>query len=616
MKINLPATLLSIFGLILVQTVCSAQIDTSLAPFYHGVASGDPGSARVFLWTRVTPPAGTVSDIQVTWRVATDTGFVNIVKTGTVKARSSADYTVKATVTGLQANKWYYYQFTALGKNSLTGRTRTLPTTGVDSIRFAVLSCSNYQSGYYNVYKSLADRNDIDVIIHLGDYLYEYGVGGFGYDATLGRDHDPANECLTLSDYRKRHAQTKLDEDSRRMLQQYPLIAVWDDHEVANDAWIGGAENHDPATEGSWANRLADARKAYFEWMPVSKPDPNGDPNRLYRQFKFGNLIRLDMLDTRLQGRTEQLPTSSPSFNDTARTILGIDQRNWLFNDLNVSSSKWNIIGQQVMVSPLTVFGGVLNVDQWDGYPAERARLYANLDINKAKNLVVLTGDIHSAWANDLPLSGYGVFNRSKSAGVEFVCPSVTSPNPLSNISPSLVQLFNNHVRYVDLAYNGYTIIDVNKNRLQGDFYAVSSIKSKTFSTIHKQSWFVNDKEKFVRQTGNPSTRLPNRIAIPAPTTPQPVSPRLASELAINSLDIYPVPANDRIYIQQIEELSPESVVEITDLNGKSVVSKISISGILSSGFSGINVSNLNPGLYIIRIINQEGIYTGKIIKL
>lgn len=592
-----------------------AQTDTSLIPFYHGVASGDPASNRVMLWTRVTPPNNSGSDIQVTWRLATDTGLTNIVKSGSIKAKSVKDYTVLVTVNGLQPNQWYYYQFTALSRNSLTGRTRTLPTTGVDSIRLAVVSCTNYQSGYFNVYRSIADRNDIDAIVHLGDFIYEYGKFGFGYDSTVNRVHDPKLETITLADYRRRHAQYRLDEDTRKMLQQYPLIAVWDDHEVANDAWKGGADNHDPATEGDWNTRLAAAKQAYFEWMPVKKPDPTGDPGRIYRQFKFGNLIRLDMLDTRLQGRTEQLAASSPSFNDTARTMMGLDQRQWLTDDLKSSTAKWNILGQQVMVAPMVAFGAVLNIDQWDGYPAERNRLFSAFAQNNTKNMVVLTGDIHSAWANDLPLSGYSSSNRSASAGVEFVCPSVTSPNPLSNLTPALIKLFNTHVRYVDLSYYGYTVIDINKNRLQGDWYGVSTIKAKSFVTQYKQSWYVNAGEKYLRQAASASVRSANRIVLPAPSKPQPVVPRLEYIPAESRLDLYPVPSSGWVYIDQLEEYLPEDMIQVTDMNGRMVLPVITVGQAIQLSASGIDVSALSPGVYIVTVSGGDGIRSGRLIR-
>ncbi len=592
-----------------------AQTDTSLIPFYHGVASGDPTSNRVMLWTRVTPPNNSGSDIQVTWRLATDTGLTNIVKSGSIKAKSVKDYTVLVTVNGLQPNQWYYYQFTALSRNSITGRTRTLPTTGVDSIRLAVVSCTNFQSGYFNVYRSIADRNDIDVIVHLGDFIYEYGKFGFGYDSTVNRVHDPKLETITLSDYRRRHAQYRLDEDTRKMLQQYPLIAVWDDHEVANDAWKGGADNHDPATEGDWNTRLAAAKQAYFEWMPVKKPDPTGDPGRIYRQFKFGNLIRLDMLDTRLQGRTEQLAASSPSFNDTARTMMGLDQRQWLTDDLKSSTAKWNILGQQVMVAPMVAFGAVLNIDQWDGYPAERNRLFSAFAQNNTKNMVVLTGDIHSAWANDLPLSGYSSSNRSASAGVEFVCPSVTSPNPLSSLTPALIKLFNTHVRYVDLSYYGYTVIDINKNRLQGDWYGVSTIKAKSFVTQYKQSWYVNTGEKYLRQAAAASVRSANRIVLPAPSQPQPVVPRLEYVPVESRLDLYPVPSSCWVYIDQLEEYLPEDMIQVTDMNGRMVLPAITVGQAIQLSASGIDVSALSPGVYIVTVSGGDGIRSSRLIR-
>lgn len=592
-----------------------AQVDTSLVPFYHGVASGDPGTNRIMLWTRVTPSGSSTADIPVTWKIATDTGLTAVVKSGSIKAKSLNDFTVLVTVTGLQPNKWYYYQFTALNRHSLTGRTRTLPSTGVDSIRLAVVSCTNYQSGYFNVYRSIADRNDIDAIVHLGDFIYEYGKFGFGYDSTVNRVHDPKLEAITLPDYRRRHAQYRLDEDTRKMLQQYPLIAVWDDHEVANDAWIGGADNHDPSTEGDWNTRLASAKQAYFEWMPVKKPDPTGDPGRLYRQFKFGNLIRLDMLDTRLQGRTEQLQTSDPLFNDTSRTMMGIGQRNWLINDLNTSTSKWNILGQQVMVAPMVAFGAVLNIDQWDGYPAERSRLYNSFTANNTKNMVVLTGDIHSAWANDLPLSGYSSANRTASAGVEFVCPSVTSPNPLSNLTPALIKLFNNHVRYVDLAYYGYTIIDVNKTRLQGDYYSVSTIKSKSFTTSWKQSWYVNSGEHFLRQAAAAAVRLPNRIVLQAPATPQPFSPRLESPVTATTLEIYPVPSTDPISIT-LPVTSGMGALTILDVNGRVVMEKLMSETMLSDDTYLLDISSLQAGLYFLNLKTGNGILQGKLIKM
>lgn len=610
---SLRGGLLLLFKLLAVAAM--AQTDTSLAPFYHGVASGDPGTNRITLWTRVTPPAGSTKAIPVTWKLSTDTGLTNVVKSGSVTARYGSDFTAAVTVYGLQPNTWYYYQFTAQSRNSLTGRTRTLPSTGVDSIRLAVVSCTNYQSGYFNVYRSIADRNDVDVVVHLGDFIYEYAKYGFGYDSTVNRVHDPKLEAITLSDYRRRHAQYRLDEDTRKLLQQYPLIVVWDDHEVANDAWMGGAENHDPATEGNWNDRLAAAKQAYFEWMPVKKPDPTNDPGRLYRQFKFGNLIRLDMLDTRLQGRTEQLQSSDPSFNDTSRTMLGLGQRNWLMDDLSTSTSKWNILGQQVMVAPMVAFGAILNIDQWDGYPAERSRLYNSFTANNSKNMVVLTGDIHSAWANDLPLSGYSSSNRAASAGVEFVCPSVTSPNPLSNLTPALIKLFNSHVRYVDLSYYGYTIINVTKTKLQGDWFGVSTIKTKTFSTTWKQSWYVNAGEHFLRQATAATTRAANRIVLQAPSSPQPFGPRLENAVNTTPLDVYPVPSSDFVSIS-LPSVSATGLLTLFDINGRVMMQRQLSEEIFGNEIYLLDISSLQPGMYLLNLQTDAGSMQGKLMKM
>lgn len=595
-----------------------AQLDTSLTPFSYGVSSGDPTSNKVIIWTRVTPAYNSVTSVKVTWRMATDTGFTNIVTSGTAYAKTDNDFTLKVNVTGLTSNTWYYYQFNAYSKYSLTGRTCTLPIgANVDSIRMAVVSCTNYQAGFFNVYQSIADRNDIDVILHLGDFIYEYGKYGFGYDSLVNRPHIPAREAVSLSDYRKRYAQYKSDPQSIKLMQQYPLIAIWDDHEVANDAYMDGAQNHDPLTEGDWYTRLYNAKRAYFDWMPIRKPDPTADSMRLYRNFFFGNLVRLDMLDTRLQGRTEQLATSDIHFNDTARTMMGAVQRNWLFKEMNVSTAKWNILGQQVMLAPLTALGSAVNIDQWDGYPAERNRLYASLQQNSAKNFVILTGDIHSAWANDLPLSGYSTSNRTASAGVEFVTPSVTSPNSLSSLSPSLIQLFNSHSRYVDLSYNGYIILDVNKTRVQSDYYSVSTIKSNSFTTTWKQSWYVNVNEKFLHQGSVITSRAANKIHILAPSKPM-IFPRIGDFVKdehSSIVSVSPNPAIEQVNVEFEIQNSKINYIHVYDLNGREVITKYL--GILDLATYKIplEISSLSSGVYILELQLGNQKLRSKILK-
>ncbi|TCP28627.1 alkaline phosphatase D [Tenacibaculum skagerrakense] len=279
--------------------------NAALAPFYHGVASGDPLKDAVIIWTRVTTNQ---PDVNVTWKVATNASMTNVVKQGLVVTDERKDYTVKVDVRSLQPNTTYYFQFEALGKKSEIGKTRTSPTGNVSNVRFGVVSCSNYQNGYFNAYEEMADRTDIDAVIHLGDYIYEYETGGYGYSDEVGRGHLPNNEIVTLSDYRVRYSYYRLDPMLRKLHQQHPFILVWDDHEFSNDANKFGAENHDPATEGSWETRKNNAYKAYFEWMPVRANSIQ--EYRLYRDFSYGNLADLLMLDTRIEGRDETVSTT------------------------------------------------------------------------------------------------------------------------------------------------------------------------------------------------------------------------------------------------------------------------------------------------------------------
>ncbi len=594
-------------------------LDQTLAPFYHGVASGDPTPSGVIIWTRVTDTAST---IPVTWRVATDTGFANIVASGSVVATSAHDYCVKVDVQGLNANKWYFYQFRALNKYSLTGRTKTLPlatATNVDSVRFAVVSCANYESGFFNAYEAIKQRNDVDAVVMLGDYIYEYGQGEYDYNTTAQRHIDPPWEAITQADYRARHSQVKLDPELRHMHQQYPVICVWDDHEVADNGWVGGALNHDSTSDGSWAVRKAAALSTYIDWMPIRLPDPTGDPYRIYRQFTFGKLIDLYMLDTRYQGRTVQVSLSSSALNDTARTIMGIPQRNWLFNNFNTSTRTWQVIGQQVMMAPLQAFGIPVNNDQWDGYPADRNRLYASMQQNSSKNFAVLSGDIHSGWADDLPLSGYGIFNRNKSAGVEFIGTSVTSPygNPISG---GLISLFNSHVRYQNPA-KGYLLVNITKKKMQGEYYAVSTINSSNPAASYADGWFVNTGEKYLRHASGATVRGASRIFAQAPGVPM-ISThlRLAEEATpanetLVVLGVYPNPVVDNLQVQFYTEKDLPVNISLYDIMGRKVFDRDL--GTYSQGLhlSSIETSRLINGTYSLVVQTPEGRMTKTLIK-
>ncbi|HXP48865.1 MAG TPA: alkaline phosphatase D family protein, partial [Bacteroidia bacterium] len=365
---------------------------TGLAPFYHGVASGDPLSDRVIIWTRVTTDSLTAS---VDWQMASDTLFNHIVKSGTFITDTSLDYTVKIDVTGLSPNTWYYYRFKAYGIYSMPGRTRTIPVGNVDSLRFAVFSCSTIQAGYFNAYQDIAHRNDIDAIFHLGDWYYEYLAGGTYYDGDTNRLAPLSHDSYTLSDYRLWHSQYRLDYAIRNMLQQYPLISIWDDHETCDNSWYSGAANHNPATQGNWFVRKNASKKAYFEWMPIREIAPGND-TIIHRAFKWGNLLSWIMLDTRYEARDSSLGTFLSTTNaymiDTNRRLLGNPQLAWLQTQLNDNSTQWKMVGNQVMIAPFHVLGQVANGDQWDGYPAERNRVFRYIEKTKVKDIVFLTG--------------------------------------------------------------------------------------------------------------------------------------------------------------------------------------------------------------------------------
>ena len=414
------------------------SLNPLLYPFFHGVASGDPISDAVILWTRFTDDTLSNDSVEINWRIATDTSMSNVVNSGNGYAHLNNDWTFKVDASGLSPDTWYYYDFESLGYHSIRGRTKTAPTGDNDSARFAVVSCSNYEHGYFNAYRYLRNRNDFDAVLHLGDYIYEYEAGGYSA-GIVDRENEPTNEIISLEDYRLRYSHYRLDDDLRALHQQYPFINVWDDHESANDSYVDGAQNHSPGTEGLWSDRKSNATQAYHEWLPIRSPVP-GDL-QIYRKINYGDLMTLYMLDTRLQGRSEQGGSSS----DPNRTILGQTQFSWLTNELKSSTSKWNVLGQQVMIAPLEVFGAALNDDQWDGYDYERNRLYDSIINNTVNNIVVLTGDIHTSWVNDIPLSNYDASNCTGSIGVEYVVTSVTSPGLgfLGGIAGSTIELFN-----------------------------------------------------------------------------------------------------------------------------------------------------------------------------
>ena len=588
-----------------------------LAPFYHGVASGDPEADKVMLWTRVTTDSNTVD---VKWRIATDTAKSNFSDSGITMTDGTRDFSVKVDVTGLQPFTWYFYEFEAYGKMSVRGRTRTLPTGNLDSLRLAIVSCADYTNGYYNAYRTITERNDVFAVIHLGDYIYEYGGG------TAPRNHEPSNEIITLSDYRMRHSQHKLDPDLMRLHQQYPFFAVWDDHETANNSWYGGAENHTPGTEGNWFDRKAYGIQAYYEWMPLRMPDPQ-DTQRIYRKFRLGELADLYMMDTRLEGREEQ------NGHDTNpnRTILGQQQFNWFTTSIDTSTAQWQIMAQQVMMAPLRVqippFPAFYpNDDQWDGYPAERNKIWDTVLVKNIKNFVVLTGDIHTSWANDLPTSTYNASTGAGSVGVEFVATSVTSQGSPFPVNQSTIQSQNPHMKFIDLTRHGYVLLDINQNRTQGEFWFVDQIDTAGGGDAYIQGWYVNDNERHLRMAAAPSNPSTAMVGTAAPIWPRFYNPNCndtTTTSIANSPDaresvllgVYPNPFTNHLTLQFTIASDVNVQVTIVDALGRTLMDRDF--GTLNAGWyeQPLDMSTLPAGSYFVILKMGDKINQRKLIK-
>lgn len=502
------------------------------AHFTHGIASGDPLADRVILWTRVLPGDGAAKELPVTWEVATDDYFENLVASGSTTTGPERDYTVKVDATGLQPGSRYFYRFTAEGVNSLTGETQTLPVGKTDRVRLAVISCSNYPQGFFHVYRKLASNRFLNAIVHLGDYIYEYAEGGYANPEMLekGRNVKPTHEIVSLEDYRTRYGLYRSDPHLQAAHRMHPFICVWDDHEVANNTWKAGAENHNDG-EGPFDARRRAAIQAFYEWLPI-REQSSVEQGRIYRTFDYGDLFSLIMLDTRLVGRDEQLSHEMDpealraALADRSRSILGPEQEAWLESELKRSAKSgrpWQVIGQQVLMGKNFIpqiadeefdpkireqvvsgrygelrkrgqQGFPLNMDAWDGYPACRERVFDDFQ-QDANNVVVLAGDTHSSWAFDLQN------DQGQAVGVEFATPSVTSPGfeTLLPIAPERLEAATLEVspelKYFKADGRGWIELDVTPKEVSASW--------KYVSTVHSEDYEVIDGPKLSTQAGS-----------------------------------------------------------------------------------------------------------------
>ncbi|MDO9127507.1 MAG: alkaline phosphatase D family protein, partial [Parvibaculum sp.] len=544
--------------------------------------------------------------VALRWQMAHDLDFLDIAAEGDATAQGANDHTVKIDARGLESGQKYFYRFVAGDVASPTGRTRTLPGDDAVKVRLGVVSCSHYSFGFYNVYKELSKDADLDAIVHLGDYIYESGVDGYGGDvgAELDRLHEPPHEIMTLDDYRKRFSQYRLDPDLQAAHAAAPFIAIWDDHETANNSWSGGAQNHKPETHGAWSLRRDAALRAYFEWMPIRDPKPGEAFHRLHRTYQLGNLASLHVIETRLTARSEEVsydaqmtyfeisydvsdpeaakPLSNPDaaaldvdlieklktpfseadgspvldyalarawaleglpegyvyrpdtdrfrrevLADPSREILGPSQLAWLEDGLKTSRASgtpWQILGNQVIMARMdapdytrafppdviepavrdnpyakrwidrTAMRLPINPDAWDGYPAARQRVYDAVRAAEA-NLVVLTGDTHHFWANDLRETPGG-----RRIGVEFATSSVSSKGGYDYIAadPRVYDIAEEtlvrevpEIVYCETRHRGFIVLEIEADAVHADYMAVSTVRSREYTATRLRRFRV-----------------------------------------------------------------------------------------------------------------------------
>ncbi len=448
--------------------------DGNLAPFYHGVASGDPKAHEVVLWTRITPDYQ--EEQEISWKITLDSMQKEIVQKGLLKTDRSRDYTVKHLVKGLQPDTYYWYSFACKGKKSVVGRTKTLPENP-DSIRLVAISCNAYEAGYFNAFQAIGDKQEkIDAVVHLGDYIYEGFSPRF---IELGdRIPLPKKELVTLADYRTRYAQYRLDPQLRYAHQRHPFIHIWDDHEIANDAFQTGAQAHNPEEEGDFQVRKANARKAFYEWVAIK------DQPALFRSVAFGKLAELFLLDGRLEGRTEQMAPTDSSFASPERHLLGQRQSKWLIDGMTKTQATWKLVGNPVLFaeynfSPVIPSVATRKADNWSGYPNERNELINAFSLNAIQDILFLSGDSHCSWAFEIP----DPFRPTKPIAVEVGAPSISSGNwdsgsPLETVLRWEQELYahpeNRLLKYINLRDHGYVEVAISQNQVQCDWHYVN----------------------------------------------------------------------------------------------------------------------------------------------
>ncbi|MEZ2122946.1 MULTISPECIES: alkaline phosphatase [unclassified Corynebacterium] len=516
--------------------------------FLHSVASGDPLPDAVIIWTRVTPipeaaPGSGLGDPTIVqWEVSLDPGFGRIVRSGREHTSAVFDHTVKVDVRGLTPATTYFYRFSVVdgpsaGAVSRTGRTRTAPGayTRPGSVRFGVTSCANYEAGHFLGYRDMAAREDIEFVLHLGDYTYEYETGGYaGAYGTVARRVQPPHRTTTLTDYRIRQGCYHSDPHLADLHAAKPMVCIWDDHEFADNTWREGATGDNEWSGPDFSELKSAATRAYFEWMPVRTQGARDD-RHLYRTLRWGTLMELIIPDLRsyrdVQVEQSLANVTDPDFlravGRDGLSMLGQTQFDWLTGAVTTSTAQWQLIGNEVMFAPLTIpdtldpfihdwlvkqlgippDGLAVNTDQWDGYMAERQRLIDAIVAAGRTDVVFLTGDIHTSWAADIPRDAF-TYRRLRGgdvAATEFVAPSITGASvfdtitknrelevvtgPAMEAAQQALRDLDPWYKWIDLRYHGYLCIDVTPDRVQADWHHTATVLDSSAPSYWAQSY-------------------------------------------------------------------------------------------------------------------------------
>ena len=501
--------------------------------FRHAVASFEPTADGILLWTRLTGATA------ASWQLAADPAFADVVASGEATTDASRDHTVVVVVDGLVAATTYWYRFEVSGERSPVGRTRTLPGPGADGIRIGLVSCARYSVAPLGVYRAMAER-EVDVVVHLGDYLYED-------DGHKGaREHRPPRACVTRDDYRQRFAQLREDPDCQSLHLRHPMITALDDHDVADNCWTTGAKAHDPEEQGPWDDRVRAATSARQEWIPARLRDPD-DPRQTWRSVVVGDLAELVVLDTRLSGRDQQAgDADAKELHDPTRSLLGDDQRAWLDERVLDVSRPWMVLVTGVVVNPVdlplpaatgfvnallpngydAVDGKILHDDQWDGYPKEREHLVQALAERGGLGgrTVILSGDIHSSWAFEGPRDDDGA-----AVAVEFTTPSAASKPMGHSRTPGAWRVLDavvstlEHVPFVDVTARGYGVLDVTRDGATMAWWFVEATDQDPTAGAELGACFTSARSAWPpRLTKAEPAPDPVRPGLPEPLPPRP----------------------------------------------------------------------------------------------